>query len=315
MPQKLTAMSIDKVALVDRGANGKRFAVFKRDDALDTVTAAAVPANVTAWKTEPAPETDHATKRGLLAKFAEFLGFTDPAPEPVAKVLTFASIVAGQEMTAALEDNFWTLSDALWLAVYAQDDDGADLSIEAKQALAGQNLDEFKAYLMGAMERGVAKRADVGPVETAVLGALVAKVGKKISAARLARLQEAADALTSVLAEVVAEEATEKRALPEEAPMTGEELAQVSKAVVEALEPRFAAIEKRLSVEDEELAKDAVAKAVSDGQGDIPEPIFAVLKDFKERLDERDQVASVRKSLDGQDGVAKAGRSWAHGIL
>lgn len=293
MATQLTDMEITKVSLVDAGANQRRFAVLKRD----------------------AGEAPDPEKRSLLAKIAKALGIH--LDDPVAKTRTFAEIIAGQQLSDALYDSWYTLSDSLWAAIYAYDDNGADLPIEAKQALVAQNLDEFKAWLLGQMETGIAKR-DQPPTDARSVAAFVRKVGKKISAARLEQLKTAADALAAVLAEVESSDSedTTKRAQPEEAPMTSEELAQVQKAIADAVAPIAA------DVAVLKAAAKPVAKADpdpkpegSDGDTVSLADVAKAITKLADRVEGLEGARSVRKQLDGQDGTSGVAKSKWAGVL
>lgn len=279
MTQRLTNLEITRVSLVDKGANAKRLAVFKRDEEAPmpdaTVDLASAPAGVIAW-------------------LRKQLGFA----EPVAKgPQTFSEIVAGHELTDALHDNWYTLEDALWSALYATDDNMQPLSMEAKQALVAQNLDEFKAYLLDQMASVVSK-SDAPPSAAAraqaAVTALVAKVGKKFSGSRLERLQSAAEALTSVLDEVA-------EAVTDEAATTAEEVqvdkAELVAAFTEANEP----IVKRL----EALEKTGVAKTEPDpGEDDALtlEGVASAVEKLADAVADMAMAQGVRKSLASQDG-------------
>lgn len=282
MTQRLTNLEITRVSLVDKGANQKRLAVLKRD--------------------EEGPMTDPAgpdAPAGVVAWLRKQLGLA----EPVAKgPMTFADIVAGQELQDALWDNWYTLEDALWSALYAYDANGQPLSMEAKQALVAQNLDEFKAYLIDQMASVVSK-GETPPPTSSRIASLVAKVGKKISGSRLERLQAAAEALTSVLDEV-AEAVTDEAASAEEVPVDKAELIEaMTEVITKAQEP----IVKRLdAIEGKKVVKTEPDPEGEEGDaGDEAltlEGLATVVEKILDRLDGVAQTEGVRKSLAGQDG-------------
>jgi hypothetical protein len=254
MPHELKDMDISKVSLVDRGANGRTFAVLKRD-------------------APPLPDLPPDERAGLLATIAKALGVKGFGAAPLAKAETFASIIAGEELEDALYDSWETLRSSLWNAVYAWDYDADQpASIAQKQALVGQNLDEFKAWLLAAMDgaASIAKR-DEPASQSRHLAAFIRKVGKKISAARLERLQSAADALAEVLAEVAS--ADEESDIEKEAEMTlsKEDIAQIAKAVREAdaPDPVEAAVAKAIEPLQAEIA--ALKKGEASGPDDAGE--------------------------------------------
>jgi hypothetical protein len=303
MTQRLTDLEITRVSLVDKGANAKRLAVLKRDEEgsmTDPIAAAIAKAG---------PEE---AKVGVLAWLRKALGL---GSSPVIKAATFAEVIAGQELTDALSDSFYTLQDVLWSAIYAYDENGQALSIEAKTALVAQDLDEFRSYLLAQMASVTVAKGDLESPDQRRLGAIVRKVGKKITASRLVRLTAAAEALNSVLAEVA-------EVVADEAADTAEEVevdkAEMVAAMTEALEPiskRLEALEKA-----EPVAKvDAAAAATAKGEVEDPvtlETVAAVIEKLADRLEAIEGGAAVRKSLEGQDGGAEVVKKskWA-GIL
>lgn len=289
MAQRLTQMEIDRIDLVDKGANGRRFALFKRDD---------VP--------------DEGDERSLIEKIAAGVAKALHIPAPVAKAMTFAQIVAGREMSQALEEHWYTLQDALWSAIYATDDEGADLSTADKKALVAQNLDEFKAFVLERMDAGVEKGA--GPSEVRLFSAYIAKVGRKVSSARLARLKEAADALAAVLAEVEADDEsakTEKRATPQEEDMTPEELVAAIQKANEPLMERIEALEKAST------PAEPVAKGDGEGEdGDVSlATVVEAITKLADRVEAVEKRPGARQSAGGDEAVTKRESGQWAGIL
>jgi hypothetical protein len=306
MKQQLTDMSIDKVALVPKGANGRTFAVLKQDG--DPVPPPASLADL--WKAADAADPAVA-RRGVLAKLADWLGL---ATEPVVKAQTFATIVAGRQLTDALYDSWYTLEDALWSAMWAVDANGADLSIEAKQALVAQNLDEFKAWLLGQMDEAASiAKSDRGTRPERALDALLRKAGGD-DGDRTTVLAKAAEPLRAALGDVGSPDPVEKRAQPEEEAMTGEELALIQKSIADAVAP--------IAADVAELKKAAaspapVAKTDPDPEDGLTlESVAKAVDSLADRFNEYLSERGVRKSADGQTGapVAKSG-DWAKGIL
>ena len=292
MTQRLTDMALTRVSVVDKGANARRFAVLKRDEEggmADQVTEP--PAGVIAWLRK---------QLGLEA-----------TPEPVAKVMTFAERVAGQELRDALYDSWYMLEDALWGAIYGYDADGKELSTEAKKALIGQSLDEFTAYLLAQMDSGIEKR-DGGPAEAATrhVAAIVAKAGRKISGARLERLQAASEALNGVLAEVA--EVTEEAGADaqEDTVEKADLIAAVTEAVTKANEPIVARIE---ALEEAPAAAGDVAEGDADADEAVTIEVLAeVVGKLADRLERVEKARGERTSVAGQDtdGEIKKSR-WA----
>lgn len=290
MTQRLTDLEITRVSLVDKGANARRLAVLKRDEEgsmTDPIAAAIAKAG---------PEE---AKVGVLAWLRKALGL---GAAPVVKTATFAEVVAGQELSDALYDSWYTLQDVLWGAIYAYDENGQALAIEAKTALVAQDLDEFKAYLLAQMASVTVAKGDEGSPDQRGLAAWIRKVGKKISGSRLERLSAAAEAINSVLAEVadVVDEAAE----------TAEEVevdkAEMVAAMTEALEP----ISKRLEALEKAKPVEKVESAANGAETEEEEPVtletaVKVIEKLADRLEVLEGGAAVRKSLTGQDGGAE----------
>lgn len=290
-------MRLNKVSLVDAGANGREFAILKR--------AATMPA-LNPVATIPADDAP-----GLLDRITKAIAGALGIESDVTKAQTFGAIIAGQQLQDALYDAWSTLQDSLWYAIWATDADGADLPVKTKTALVASNLDEFKTWLLSQMDTGIAKR-DHSPeaVTTALLDAMVRKVGKKISADRMARLKSAAEALASVLAEVESEVDTEKRAQTQEDDMTSEELAA---AIAKAQEPLIAEIAALKKAGTAELAAAGDAK---DEPNDEPAPAWA--EALVERVEGIEKMLGrgQRTSAAGEDAVAKkSSDNWTEGIL
>lgn len=278
----LTDMDITRVSLVDKGANAKQIAVLKRKEGSMSGSVAAGEAGSTgivAW----------------LRKQADALA----GKAPVAKAQTFAAMVAGQELTEAMSESWWTLYDAIWAAIWATDENGADLTLEAKQALVGQDLDEFKAYLLGEMSEatGIGKR-DQSP-RAAVLAGLVAKEGRKISGSRLERLQSAAEALTSVIDEAITQDSSGDASDDEED--SDVEKADITKAITDGLAAALEPVTKRLD------ALEAAGKVEKTGDGDDApvtlETIAEGIGKLADRIEKLETAGAVgkRTSIVGQD--------------
>jgi hypothetical protein len=299
MTQRLTNLAIDRVSLVDKGANGRVIALLKRDEEGSMTDPPTDGPGLVAW-----------LKKGLASLDAKL------QPVPIAKTATFAEVVAGQELQDALWDSWYTLEDVLWGAIYAYDDNGQALSIEAKTALVAQDLDEFKAYLLAQMASATVAKSDAGSPDQRRFSAMVRKVGKKISGSRLERLNAAAEALNSVLVEVadVVEAADEADQAEETDVEKNELVAAVTEAVTKAQEPLIARIEAL------EKAPTTVVKTEGEGaEDDGPvtlEGLATVVEKILDRLDEAGEGKAVRKSLAGQDGAGEPVKKSAFaGIL
>lgn len=330
MTQRLTDLEITRVSLVDKGANARRLAVLKRDEEGSMTDPADAPAGVIAWLRKAlgidsspvvksaVPTTDAAMRSHLAAKTPGGHGMGDIAvanmsmaamekkhtagsgtdhSHTVAKTATFAEVVAGQELTDALSDSFYTLQDVLWSVVYAYDEAGQALTLEAKTALVAQDLDEFKSYLLAQMAGATVAKGDQGSADQRRLGAIVRKVGKKITASRLVRLNAAAEALNSVLAEVADVVANEAADTAEEVDV---DKAEMVAAFTEAMEP----ISKRIAALE---AKPIVKVEVATTEGEAADPVTLetvvdVIEKLADRLAAVEGSGGVRKSLAGQDG-------------
>jgi len=298
MSQRLTDMSITRVSLVDKGANTKRIAVLKRDEeaSMSEQVAAAIA------KVE-GDEQARAGIAGWLRKAADaLLG----RPERVAKVATFGELVAGQELRDALYDSWYTLEDALWGAIYAYDEAGQALSLDAKQTLVAQSLDEFKAYLLAQMATGIQKREGGESARAqAAVAALVAKFGRKISASRMERLTAAAEGLNSVIAEVAdTQEETEAAATAEEDTVDKAEIEAIVKtAVTEALKEQA----KPPETPEAGAADAAGAEAELTLEG-----VAEAVVELQKSVDAIAKAPGQRTSADGQEGAEPVKKSkWA----
>lgn len=327
MGQRLTKMEISRVSLVDKGANKRAFAILKRDGSEDS------PADDPMSGALELADTTPASVGGFLRGIADRITGTVEKGNAtaIAKANTFASIIAGRELNDALPDAFYTLEDAIWAAIYAYDSNGADLPLADKQALVAQSLDEFKTYLVGIMASGIGKRdTSEGARAAARVEALVAKVGRKISAARLEQLKTAAGALSAVLADVEADpaEADVQKSgdAAEDDDMTNED---IQKAMAAALEPalkpfseRLDAIEKRFVAKPAEPVKKAETdetEGAGDGadEGAKDELTLAGVAEAMGQLADRFEVVEKianrgqRTSGDGQDDDQVKKSQWA----
>lgn len=128
MARHLTRMAIDKVSLVDRGANGRRFAVLKRAE-------------------DEEPQQESITDRVLGALGLRY----DSESGTVRKADTFGDIRGREAATEAAEDGFRIMQEAFWSAQYGRDESGEPLSTDARVALVETSLSQFGQYLTDAM--------------------------------------------------------------------------------------------------------------------------------------------------------------------
>jgi hypothetical protein len=143
------------------------------------------------------------------------------------------------------------------------------------------------------MDGGISKR-DGGPAEAATrhIAAVIAKAGKKISGARLERLQAASEALNSVLAEVA--EVTEEAGA--DAQEDNVDKADLIAAMTEALEP----IGKRLEVLEKSATPAAAATAADEKPATLDDVVEVVSK-LADRLEAVEKARGERTSSTGQD--------------
>jgi len=207
--------------------------------------------------------------------------------------------------------------------MWAYDDDGQLMSLEARKALVATDLEQFKDYALALLDAGLAKRDAVASGPAALIDGLIAKVGRKISAARLSRLQEAASALTDVLAEVEAADdtATEKRDSTQEDDMTPEELTAAVTKGIEPLAARVEAIEKRLPAEAAAPATPAsetpaaVTKTEpAEGEATLADVATAVAK-IADRIEKLEGEPGQPTAIQGQDGPVKKNQSAGWGAV
>lgn len=308
MSQHLTDMDIDRVSLVDKGANGRVFAILKRQEAAMTDPVA-----------KSDPQDSPAAQAGILRKIADWL-----AGGRVAKAQTFGAIIAGQELYDALDDSYDTLWSALYSAMWACDANGQDLPIAEKQSLVAQSLDEFKAYLLDAMQVGVGKRARPTEIDLAKrqIASAVKKVGAKMSADRMKQMSSAVeamntamDAMTSILDEV--QGTTAKRADAQEVDMTADEL---TAAITKAQEPilaRLDAIEKSAAKPVQTTLDDVAKSAATDADGDklTLEGVAKAVLEIRGDLDSVLKAKGGRTSADGQESEPVKKAATFAGVL
>jgi len=316
MTQRLTAMAIDKVSLVDHGANGRPFAILKRHKEGSMTTPLTAQAAVGALAAGIAKARSEGAKPGLLATLRKALS---PAPTKVRKS------AAGMVSQAT-----WALSTVLDLITAESADvldlitaESADLSDDAADPDAAEDaadLTNLKAIAQGlttyiastAQEVGTPDDLEDIAEEAAAYAAMcageygvwkanrpIAKAGKKISAARLNELRDASDKLLAVIADA---EADDKSTKTEEEPVEKAELiAAIGEAVTKANEP----IVKRL---------EAIEKAAGAPAGDPPEDggepvtldtIAEAVGKIADRLSTVENGANTghRTSLSSQDGA------------
>lgn len=134
--QRLTNMSVDKVALVDRGANGRTFAVLKRDGA------GRGPRTVTKTEADAAAITAQLERHVRLGK----------------AVPSFEQLIESRALEGWLPAGLEALSAVLWAVLTATDDGGEPLTPEVRMTAAIGAVDQFRAELLDRMAATIAKR-------------------------------------------------------------------------------------------------------------------------------------------------------------
>ena len=302
MAKHLMRMAIDKVSLVDSGANQKRFAVLKRDDSGDATDV-----------TEEVPEDEVGTtsegdsRMGLIGKVAEAMG--------LAKADTFGDMMARAHASEVADESFRTMESAFWTAQYANHEDGTPFTTEQKVTLVKTSLDQFGSYLLDSM--------------------VVSKAGRKISGKRLEGLKGAFRILGEIIEQQEAgffsaeDEPVTKEIDMDEKEMTtlidervskavaaamapdGEVVTALTKALTEAVKPVEPVVEKA----DEKPEPKPVEKVETVEQEDAitnAQLAEAVVK-LAERMDASE--ASERQSQAGSDEPIKKKASPLAGIL
>jgi len=243
-------------------------------------------------------------------------------PEVIAKATrTFNDYRASAELDEELPEAFQTLQSSIWGAMWAYGDDDQPLPIDERKALVATNLDQFKEYALGLIDAGMAKR-DTSGTSTAVLAieGIVAKVGRKISAARLTRLKEAADALSAILAEAEADDtATEKRDSAQEDEMTPEEFTKA----MEPFSTRLEVIEKAIATPAPEKnaaapsAPESAAASAAEPPADGSQPatlddVLTAVSKLADRVEAVEKTPGQPTAIPGQDSAVKKGTGWGN---
>lgn len=294
MAQHLTDMAISRVSLVDKGANQRRLAVFKREGSMANAKApaAALSAIAAGIAKGRAPEQPD----GILAGIRKALG----AGKRVSK-----------SAAANVSEATWALSYVLDLITDESSDLAEDGSTDPDAADDQSDIATLKAVAQGlttyiaatAQEVGTADDLEDIAEEAAAYAAYcmgdygvwksarpIAKEGRKISQGRLDELKSASDKLLAVIADA------ESGGKKDDEEDTNVEKAEIVAAMAEALAP----IEKRLEALE-------IPKVEKTGEGDGPvtlETIAEAVGKVAERVGALESATSVgkRTSVVGQDG-------------
>lgn len=311
MATRLTDMHIDKVALVDNGANQRRFAVLKRD---------------------PATGADAKLQKALASGIAKGSGDKPGLLAAIRKAITPAKRRVAKSANDMVSQATWALSYVLELI----EDEAASSTADAGSGDAAEDQTDLVtlrqvAQLLGTYITSTAAEVgtpedleDVASEAAAYAAAMssyypiymrdggIAKGHKQFTGSRVTRLAEARDTLAAVLdeiAEIEAEEeesgdsksskATKKRATPEEAPMTSDELATITKAIAAQIAPIAADVAVLKAAAQTPLAKGD--DEAEDGEVSLAD-IAKAIGQLADRVQAVETRPGVRKSIDGQDG-------------
>jgi hypothetical protein len=312
MPQHLQDMEITRVSLVDKGANGRRLAVLKRQEGSMTKPASsamtgALAAGIAKGRTGQA-------ETGILAAIRKVLS-------PSRKVAKSAAANVSQAT--------WALTTVLGLITSESadlDEDGADPDAADDQA----DVANLKAIAQGlttyiastAQEVGSADDLEDIAEEAAAYAAYCAgesygvwksarpieKAGRKISAARLSELESASDKLLAVIADAKADSGTKEDDEEDDV-----EKADITKAIGEAMAAALEPVTKRLELLE-------ASKVEKTGEGDEPvtlEGIAEAVGKVADRLEKLESAGAVgkRTSIAGQDGGEVKKRAQFAGLF
>jgi hypothetical protein len=135
--QHLVGMAITNVSTVDRGANGREFAVLKRDPI-------ARPAVI-----------DERMEREILAK-------AEQAGRLLKSIPTFATLIGAKDVAAWLPPALDALATTIQGALYLEDDGSGKLTTDVRLDSVRASLAEFTSAVLEHVAGSVVKRHAVG---------------------------------------------------------------------------------------------------------------------------------------------------------
>lgn len=227
-PGELRNVDVQFVSLVDKAANRRTFKVFKSAD----------------WNEDGESDPQPDQLRGLWQTLKAFFTGQKPVQKADSPPASLASVILAQTTEGDLDEARWALSDMMRQIL---EGDAPD-----KAARIGQAIDEYKQYVLNRL-------ASVGVVKAREE---VAKIGKKVSAARLGLLREAMNKLQEALADLEAKEDNNEGG---EEQVTKEELEQaISEQVAKAVEPLAERVAKLETPEQKPEAQQVTAEKVSE---------------------------------------------------
>lgn len=267
VPGELRDVDVQFVSLVDKGANGRQFRIFKSEDG----------PGASGEERDEVRSFFEVIKRFFVGE-----GVVKAEGDQGGKALpSFAALIGQREMREDLAEARWLLSDVIE-AILASD-------AANKTDLVAKAIDEYKTYVLGRIQQvGISKALEEVAVE---------KVGRKISAARLQRIKDALAALQSIVDEVETDENTEG-----EEEVKKEQLLELVKgAVGEAVAPlqeRIAKLEGAGEEGKEELTAEAIAKMVKEAVSEAVQPLEARLEKVEKArgMSNAERIEAVEKS-------------------
>lgn len=227
-PGELRNVDVQFVSLVDKAANRRTFKIFKSAD----------------WHEDGDSDPQPDQLRGLWQTLKAFFAGQKPVQKADSPPESLASVIQAQSAEGDLDEARWALSDMMRQIL---ESDAPD-----KAARIAQAIDEYRQYVLNRL-------AAVGVVKAREE---VAKIGRKVSAARLSLLREAMRKLQEALADLEAEGDNSEGG---EEQVTKEELAQmVSEHVAKAMQPLVDRVAKLEAPEQKPEAEQVTAEKVAE---------------------------------------------------
>lgn len=275
-------MDISFISLVKKGANKQKIQIYKADN----------------WpETQPQEQEE---MKGFFNVLKSFFSGKEPVAKENKAPTDFATIIANRDLNENLSTARRTLSDAIYNILN-------DEAITDKKTQIGTQIDAFKAYVLGELDRvGIKKAAEL--LETKIE---IVKAGKKISTARLDSIKTTIQQLQGIVEEVEGNQDNEGV----ESQVKKEDIVKVVKeALDEGLKPiteRLDNIEKGDKSEEiqTEINKQDVASvvkaALDEGLKSIEERLTVVEKArgiSKGNNNDEDDKSKVNKGEETFDG-------------
>lgn len=272
MPQ-MTNMDISFISLVKKGANKQRIQIYKSDD-----------------YQEPGTDSVDDEVKGFFNVVKSFFAGrkdiqkADNKPKPPTD---FAGAIAAQDVSDNLDNARWTLRTVMYNIL-------ADDTITDKKAQIGTQIDAFKTYVLGQLDKvGIKKCAEQLQAEP------IEKAGKKIATARLDSIKGAITALQSIVDEVDTSSNSDNSEGGEEIVEKQEITEIIKSAVGESLKPineRLDKIEKEDGADNSnnEVKKEDISEIVKSAIAESMQPI-------QERLSAVEKARGISKQSDNEE--------------